>query len=174
MLDTALGARILKVNHAGENGAVHIYAAQILVARWTAPGMLAELQEFKQHEERHRDIFLSELNRRSVPRCRSYLLCGWGGSMLGFITALFGQSAIAATTTAVEHVVLKHLKHQLDVLTVEGDERAVHAISEIIAEEQMHHDHSAMHIAHHKFWPALLTPAVAASTQMVIWLGMKL
>lgn len=35
--DTDLGARILKVNHAGENGAVHIYLAQAAVARWTAP-----------------------------------------------------------------------------------------------------------------------------------------
>ncbi len=174
MPDTAPGARILKVNHAGENGAVHIYAAQILVARWTAPALVSELQEFKQHEARHRDIFRAELNRRSVPRCRSYLLCGWGGSMLGFITALFGRSAIAATTTAVEHVVLKHLKHQLAVLTAEGDERAVHAVSEIIAEEQMHHDHAAAHLTRNAFWPTVLTPVVAASTQMVIWLGMKL
>lgn len=35
--DTELGGRILKVNHVGENGAVHIYAGQILIARVTAP-----------------------------------------------------------------------------------------------------------------------------------------
>ncbi|WP_269630053.1 demethoxyubiquinone hydroxylase family protein [Pelomonas sp. BJYL3] len=32
-----LGVRILKVNHAGENGAIHIYAAQAFVARLTSP-----------------------------------------------------------------------------------------------------------------------------------------
>lgn len=41
MADTARGTRILKVNHAGENGAVHIYAGQIAMARWTAAAMQA-------------------------------------------------------------------------------------------------------------------------------------
>ena len=47
MADTARGTRILKVNHAGENGAVHIYAGQIAMARWTAAAMQAELREFQ-------------------------------------------------------------------------------------------------------------------------------
>lgn len=68
----ALASRILKVNHAGENGAVNIYAGQIFFARFTAPGMVADLVEFKSHEERHRAIFWAELQRRDRPRCRSY------------------------------------------------------------------------------------------------------
>jgi ubiquinone biosynthesis monooxygenase Coq7 len=76
MSDTEIGARILKVNHAGENGAVQIYAGQIFVARLTARSLVEQLREFKAHEERHRAIFLSELQRRGTPRCRSYLLCG--------------------------------------------------------------------------------------------------
>jgi demethoxyubiquinone hydroxylase (CLK1/Coq7/Cat5 family) len=44
----SLGGRILKVNHAGENGAIHIYTGQILMARWTAPGM----HEEQQHHDR--------------------------------------------------------------------------------------------------------------------------
>ena len=71
LTDTDLGARILKVNHAGENGAVHIYAGQILVARLTAPALVAELREFRSHEERHRALFAAELQRRGQPRCRS-------------------------------------------------------------------------------------------------------
>lgn len=56
--------RVLKVNHAGENGAVNIYRGQIFAARLTARDMLAELKEFKSHEENHRSIFCSELQRR--------------------------------------------------------------------------------------------------------------
>ena len=52
--DEELGGRILKVNHAGENGAVNIYAGQILIARITARDMVSELTEFKLHEQRHR------------------------------------------------------------------------------------------------------------------------
>jgi len=173
MPDTSLGARILKVNHAGENGAVHIYAGQIFVARLTARSLVAELREFKGHEESHRAIFEAELRRRGRPRCRSYLLCGLGGYVLGFSTALFGRNAIAATTVAVERVVLAHLKLQLKIL--EGqDEAAVDAITKIVAEEQQHHDCSAAHVAERKIWSKLLTPVVSASTESVIWLGMRL
>ena len=173
MPDTPLGARIMKVNHAGENGAVHIYAGQIVVARLTAPGLVDELREFKAHEERHRAIFLSELQRRGQPRCRSYLLCGLGGLVLGLVTALFGRGAIAATTVAVERVVLSHLEHQRLALAGQ-DAAAVEAIQEIVVEERQHHDHSAAHVRGRQFWPRVLTPIVAASTETVIWLGMRL
>ena len=68
-------SRVLKVNHAGENGAVNIYAGQIFLARITAPNIVEELIEFKSHEERHRAIFWAELQRRNRSRCRSYWLC---------------------------------------------------------------------------------------------------
>lgn len=173
-VDTPLGARILKVNHAGENGAIHIYAGQIITARLTAPALVDELREFKSHEERHRAIFAAELQRRGVRRCRSYWLCGTGGFLLGLITGLFGRSAIAATTVAVEQVVLGHLRHQLRALAGR-DEAAVTAIQQIVEEEQTHHDQSAAHLgATGRLWPRLLTPIVAASTESVIWLGMRL
>jgi ubiquinone biosynthesis monooxygenase Coq7 len=165
-------SRALKVNHAGENGAVNIYAGQIFFARITAPDMVAELAEFKSHEEGHRAIFWAELQRRNRPRCRSYWLCGLGGFILGLITGLFGGRAIAATTVAVERVVLRHLEHQLELLQGK-DEAAVKAIDSIVAEERLHHDQSASHIAVGQFWPRVLSPIVSASTEAVIWVGMR-
>jgi len=165
-------ARVLKVNHAGENGAVHIYAGQLFFARFTAPSMVDELREFKSHEERHRSIFWSELQRREQRRCRSFWLCGAGGFTLGLITGLFGRSAIAATTVAVERVVLRHLEHQLEQLRGK-DEAAVSAIASILSEERQHHDRSASHVTADRFWPRLLSPIVAASTEAVIWIGMR-
>lgn len=170
--DTPLGARILKVNHAGENGAVHIYAAQVLMAKLTAPALVPELLEFKRHEEGHRRIFAAELQRRGVARCKSYWLCAAGGYALGLFTGLFGKSAISATTVAVERVVLRHLSHQL--ATLGPDSAAKQAISAILAEEQQHHDRSAHHAAQGTVWPRLLMPVVSASTESVIWLGMRL
>lgn len=111
-----LGDRIIKVDHAGEHGAICIYTGQILMARLTAPAMVAELREFRSHEQRHRALFAAELQRRGRRRCRSYWLCGVGGFVLGAVTGLLGRSAIAATTVAVEHVVPRHLMHQIDVL----------------------------------------------------------
>jgi ubiquinone biosynthesis monooxygenase Coq7 len=169
----SLGGRILKVNHAGETGAVCIYAGQIVMARITAPRLVAQLQEFKSHEERHRAIFLAELQRRGLPRCRSHGLCALGGWVLGLLTGLLGARAIAATTVAVEHVVLQHLQQQLQTLAGR-DEAAVAAITQIVAEEQQHHDHAVRHLGGGGWWTRWLTPVVAASTEAVIWLGMHL
>lgn len=165
-------ARILKVNHAGENGAVNIYAGQLVFARLTAPSLVAELLEFKAHEERHRAVFWAELQRRHRPRCRSYWLCGAGGFALGLVTGLLGRHAIAATTVAVERVVLRHLEQQLKELDG-NDAAACQAIASIVAEERQHHDQSAAHIGADGFWHKLLSPIVAASTEAVIWLGMR-
>ena len=168
-----LGARILKVNHADENGAVNIYRGQLLAARLTVPGMVEELAQFKQHEESHRAIFCAELVRRNRSRCRSYGLCGIGGFALGLLTGLLGRQAIAATTVAVERVVLRHLLHQVEVLQHQ-DEAAVAAIKAIIDDERHHHDQSAIHVQTHNILVKLLSPVMSASTEAVIWLGMRL
>jgi ubiquinone biosynthesis monooxygenase Coq7 len=171
--NTDLGDRIIKVNHAGEQGAVSIYTGQLMMARFTAPHLVGELLEFRSHEQRHRALFGAELARRGRPRCRSYWLCGIGGFVLGALTGLLGGKAIAATTVAVECVVLRHLEHQLEALR--GiDMPAVAAISAIVAEERQHRDDSARHVPAGAFWPRVLTPIVTVCTEAVIWLGMRL
>jgi ubiquinone biosynthesis monooxygenase Coq7 len=165
--------RILKVNHAGEHGAVNIYRGQALICRWRVPTLLAQLQEFRRHEEGHRARFAQELTARGVRRCRSYRLCGVGGFILGILTGLCGRAAVAATTVAVERVVLRHLEAQLDHLR-DNDVRAFDAVSAIIKDERTHHDHAAIEAYQGRFWPKILMPIVAASTEAVIWLGMRL
>ncbi|MDN3577799.1 demethoxyubiquinone hydroxylase family protein [Chitinimonas viridis] len=167
-----LGDRILKVNHAGEHGAVHIYAGQRLLARFTAPAACAGLADKQAHETRHRAIFAAELARRAVPRCRSYWLCAMGGYFLGICTGLLGVQAITATTVAVERVVLVHLQQQLQ--TLQGrDSAATETIEAILADEQAHHDDAAAQLKPGQFWPRLLDPLVAGATSAVIWLGMR-
>ena len=170
---SALGNRILKVNHAGEHGAVNIYRAQIFVSRLTAPQMTDMLIHFITHEQRHRALFWGLMQARDVRRCKSYLLCGIGGYVLGFVTALLGSQAIASTTYAVESVVLGHLEQQIIALD-ETDKEARNTIADIVEEEQAHHDQGRALIETGKYWPALITPIVRLSTETVIWLGMRL
>ena len=168
-----LGDRILKVNHAGEQGAINIYSGQIMMARLTARDLVPMLAEFREHERRHRSIFWAELERRGRPRCKSYWLCALGGFALDLLTGLLGRSAIAATTVAVERVVLGHLKQQ--IVALNGiDTSAVDAITAIVEDEQHHHDQSVAHVSDGNFWMKALFPLVAASTESVIWLGMHL
>jgi len=167
-----LGDRLLKVNHAGENGAVAIYSAQIWLARWTAPSLVQDLHQFRADEQGHRALFGHALQQRNLRRCRSYWLCWLGGWVLGCITGLAGARAIHATTVAVEKVVLQHLEQQLAALAGE-DENAASIIAQIVTEEQLHHDHSATH-SRDSGWDRIIHPIVSRATKSVIWLGMHL
>ncbi|MET0581240.1 MAG: demethoxyubiquinone hydroxylase family protein [Pseudoxanthomonas sp.] len=167
------GDRILKVDHAGEHGAVNIYRAQILISRLTAPELTATLRHFLAHEQRHRALFWSRMRSRSVRRCRSYAMCGVGGYALGLVTVLLGRQAIAATTYAVESLVLRHLEGQLFALK-DSDTDAYGTVLDIVEEEREHHDHGQRLLETGRFWPVLITPIVRWSTEAVIWVGMRL
>jgi ubiquinone biosynthesis monooxygenase Coq7 len=162
---------MLKVDHAGEHGAVCIYRAQRRMARWRAPSIVGEIEDFIAHEQRHRSLFEAELERRGVRRCRSFHLCGFGGFVLGFVTGLIGPRAIALTTEAVESVVLKHLEHQLASLS-SADPAAAAVVRQIVSDEQEHHDRSAARLSRPHRLDPLLAPAVRAATETIIWLGM--
>jgi ubiquinone biosynthesis monooxygenase Coq7 len=165
--------RIIKVNHAGEHGAVNIYRGQRLVCFWRDAALKLELEEFRAHEERHRAIFAAELGRRGVRRCRSYRMCGLGGFLLGVATGICGRASIAAVTVAVERVVLRHLEMQLREL--DGVDAAAHAaVASILEDERAHHDRASQEPLQGIFWPRVLKPAVSAATEFVIWSGMRL
>lgn len=93
---------------------------------------------------------------------------------MGVVTGLMGPRAIHATTEAIERVVLRHLEEQVAVLG-QSDPEAVNVISQIIADEQEHHDTAAGHLLGRRNWiERAIHQVVAASTETVIWLGMKL
>ena len=168
-----LGDRVMKVDHSGEHGAICIYRAQRWFARWRAPDMIEELSAFLAHEKRHRALFGAELRRRERRRCRSYHLCGLGGFVLGAVTGLCGRRAIAATTVAIETVVLRHMQEQVAELDM-VDRAAADTLRDVIADEQEHHDLSHLRLTPPGVWPKVINPVVSASTQAVIWLGMRL
>lgn len=168
-----VGDRVMKVDHAGEHGAVCVYSAQRWFARWRAPEMLPEIDDFIAHERGHRTRFQAELTRRGKRRCRSYYFCALGGFALGAITGLLGRQAIAATTVAIERVVLAHMREQVAELE-NIDLDASDALQHIIREEQEHHDLSAARLPPDSWWVRIIQPVVSGSTEAVIWLGMRL
>lgn len=170
--ETRFGGLVMKVDHAGEHGAICVYRGQILMARWRAPALVGELRQFLAHELRHRALFAAELQRRGRRRCISYHLCGLGGWMLGLLTGLAGAQAIAATTVAIEQVVLAHLERQMEQLA--EDPNAYGAVMNIVLEEREHRDRAALALRQGAFWPRLLLPVVGAATSLVIWSGMRL
>lgn len=86
-------ARILKVNHGGEHGAVRIYAAQMIAARVRCPHLLPELAELLEHERRHEKLFRSLMPARQARPCRLMWLWGVGGAALGLLTGAWERPA---------------------------------------------------------------------------------
>ena len=171
MIGETLADRILRVDHCGEHVAVCTYLAQRRLAKLTAPAMLAEIDGFIAHELRHRALFADEIARRGWKHCWTYRLCGIFGTVLGTCTGLFGARAIAATTVAIERVVLRHMASQIGELA-ESDPIAANILRAIIADERAHHDESGRRLRGGIFEAALI-PLVAAGTETVIWLGMR-
>lgn len=169
----SIGDRVLKVDHAGEHGAVNIYRGQQLACWWRDAELRAALAELQSHEEAHRGIFAAELARRGRRRCQSYHLCGIGGFCLGLVTGICGRASIAAATVAVERVVLRHLREQIDALRT-VDPRACAAIEAIVQDEQSHHDKALLEPRKGIFWPRVLLPVIGWATESVIWMGMRL
>lgn len=169
---TTTANRILKVDHAGEFGAVNIYRGQILVGVLFARGYVPVLREFLQHERQHLATFSTLLKARGIPRCKSFWFCGIGGFTLGFLTALLGKHAVMTCTAAVEEVVLQHLKSQIRILSDAGDQEGLAAVRSIIADETEHHDSGVAGSGGFLYRP--IHAVISAATKFVIWLGITL
>ena len=137
-LDTA--RKILKVNHAGEFGAINIYQAQIHICRFVNPYLVPLLSGFLADEKNHLDIFWTEIQSRNGVKCKSYWLCGVGGYAMGIVSALMGRRGIMACTWAVESVVVEHLKEQIIYLEGKSDKKAYDAVKAILDDEEHHRD----------------------------------
>lgn len=61
--------RILRVDHAGERGAISIYTMQIAISKYLWPGCVPALKEMLSHEKTHYLIFEAALKKRKVRTC---------------------------------------------------------------------------------------------------------
>lgn len=129
--------RILRVDHAGEYGAIHIYKAQLFIARLFYQDIVWQLEEILAHEIVHLRTFNTILVARSIRRCYAIHLWALGGFLLGLFTALLGRNAIWVCTNSIESTVLQHLEWQLEFLS-NNDLEVYAAVLGIKADEEAH------------------------------------
>jgi ubiquinone biosynthesis monooxygenase Coq7 len=129
--------RILRVNHAGEQGAISIYGAQIALAKARYPDLLLWLEETLGHEKRHRRTFLDLMPARATTPCPVASVWSVGGAILGFVTALLGRHGVIVCTAAVERTVHKHFVEQIAFLAGR-DEELADSIRKVQVEEDQH------------------------------------
>jgi len=132
---------MLRVDHAGEYGAVAIYKGQQAVFRKNAAtrDTAAKLQEMEAEEQLHLDEFDDLLNKHEVRPTAMGPLWNAAGFGLGVVTALMGEKAAHACTEAVETVIEKHYADQIDEL--EGDIEHAELRDRFIKfrEDELHH-----------------------------------
>lgn len=109
---------MIRVNHAGERGAIKIYEGQIKVLKFLKQeeSLIQEIQEMRDHELEHLHFFENEIVKRNVRP--TFLLPLWDllGTTLGIGTALLGKKATALCTAAVEEVIGGHYSDQIETL----------------------------------------------------------
>jgi ubiquinone biosynthesis monooxygenase Coq7 len=134
-------AEILRVDHAGELGAVRIYQGQLAVlgarAATRAPAEL--IRHMAAQEERHKAAFDRLITEGKVRPTALEPLWSAAGFALGAATALIGPRAAMACTAAVEDVISEHYAKQSSELAGR-DETLKSAIDEFRAEELEHRE----------------------------------
>ena len=106
---------IIRVDHAGERGAIKIYEGQLLALKTIKQDQNLKniIEEMKEHEKEHLEYFEKEIQKRKIKP--TYLLPLWDimGVTLGFGTALLGKKAAMLCTASVEEVIEDHYQNQI-------------------------------------------------------------
>ena len=169
-VNTSVAARILRVNHGGEHGAISIYSAQIIIARLRAPDLLPFLREALEHERSHRRRFRALMPPREAKPCRMMWIWAIGGGVLGLMSGLMGREAILACTEAVETTVHRHLDDQMRWASGR-DEALRRTIAEIVVEETAHINWAVGN--RRKPGCHWLEPLIGAATESLIWISTR-
>lgn len=163
-------SRIVKVNHAGEYGAIRIYRAQLWIARRLYPDVAPFLRDTLGHENRHCRAFREAMPPRQSRPCRIMALWGNGGYLLGFATALLGRRGIWICTEAVERTVHRHLEGQLSYLS--GLDETLRAlILDIQRDELEHLSYAQQKLTRKNGFDRALDGLITKTTEAVIWLS---
>ena len=163
-------ANILRVNHAGEHGAIRIYRAQIWVSRWRAPDVVPLLEHMLSHEIDHGRMFRAAMIERGSTPCYALWFWGLGGTALGFTTALLGRAGTWTCTAAIESAVHRHMDDQL--LYLAARDRSLHdLIQSIQVEELSHYDTAKQHLTDLNLLQRALNGVVSFATDALIWLS---
>ena len=164
---------ILRVDHAGEYGAVRIYQGQIdvLAARRTAPRSLTASRKMAEGEKAHLARFDELLPRHGVRPTLLRPLWWFAGYALGAGTALLGAEAAMACTAAVEEVIDGHYGRQLERLE-DGEVRKV--VAQFRADERSHRAEALTQGAEKAPFYGVVRATIAAGCWLAIALSERL
>ncbi|NBB52400.1 demethoxyubiquinone hydroxylase family protein [Rhizobium sp. CRIBSB] len=162
-------AEILRVDHAGEYAAVHIYRAQqaVFAGRAGKADIARDMGEMQDQEAVHLSRFEALLTAERIRPTVMTPVWRLAALALGTGTALMGEKAAHACTEAVESVIEEHYADQIAELKDRDPELAAE-LARFRDEELAHHDHAVEHGAREAPGYALLSAVIRAGCRAAI------
>jgi len=129
----------IRVDHAGERGAIKIYEGQLLALNTIIKdeNLKKTIEEMKTHEKEHCDFFENEIKKRKIKPTKFLPLWDIMGVTLGFGSAILGKKAAMLCTASVEEVIDEHYQNQINQLG--SDEKNLKKKIIKFREDELHH-----------------------------------
>jgi ubiquinone biosynthesis monooxygenase Coq7 len=164
-------AGMIRVDHAGEYGAVRIYDGQLaVIGRGRARD---EIRRMAEQEKRHLAEFDALVRARQVRPTALAPLWHVAGYALGAATALLGERAAMACTVAVEEVIDQHYRSQAERLG-DADPALAATIEEFRADELRHRASALEYGATEAPGYELISAVVKTGSRLAIWLSTRI
>jgi len=115
---------IIRVDHAGERGAIKIYEGQLLALKTIKQdeNLKGIIENMKEHEKEHYEYFEKEIQKRNIKPTSLLPLWDIMGVTLGFGSAILGKKATMLCTASVEEVIEQHYNNQIKKLGSDEEE----------------------------------------------------
>ena len=164
---------MLRVNHAGEYGAVRIYEGQLAVLKHSSSAPI--IKKMAEQELKHLDKFKDLVVSRRVRPTAMIPIWHLAGFALGATSALMGEKMAHACTVAVEEVIDDHYFNQIQKLKIEGGEEELCVTFEKFRQEELEHretalEHGAEEAPHYR----LASKAIKLGSKLAIWLSKRI
>ena len=141
--DKKILEEIIRVDHAGERGAIKIYEGQLLALNlFIKDNKLKEMiEEMKDHEKEHLEFFDNEIKKRKIKPTKLLPLWDLLGVGLGFSSAIMGKKATMLCTASVEEVIDGHYQNQIN--QIHSDEKNLKEKIKKFREDELDHKNIA-------------------------------
>jgi len=133
----------IRVDHAGERGAIKIYEGQLLALNTLIKNenLKKTIEEMKAHEKEHCDYFENEIKKRNIKPTKLLPLWDLVGVSLGFGSTILGKKAAMLCTASVEEVIDEHYLNQINQLG--ASEKKLKEKIEKFRLDELHHKNIA-------------------------------
>jgi 3-demethoxyubiquinol 3-hydroxylase len=164
-------AAMIRVDHAGEYGAVRIYEGQLAVLG-NGPAV-ESIRRMAAEEQRHLQTFDRLVNERRVRPTALEPVWRVAGFALGAATALMGEKAAMACTAAVEEVIDRHYAGQIEKLG-DSDPELKSTVADFRADEIAHRDEALARGAEQAPAYRILSETIKAGCRLAIALSTRI